>query len=68
MPLNKELLAILACPKCRGTLKLLENEEGLACKACAVIYPVRDEIPVLLIEEAIALAQWEQGTRSVSKK
>lgn len=64
MPLNKELLEILACPKCRGTLTVVDGEQGLKCEACAVVYPVRDEIPVMLIEEAVPVAAWESGTRS----
>ena len=53
MALNRELLHILACPKCKGSLELLGAEEGLKCAACAVVYPIRDEIPVMLIEEAV---------------
>lgn len=63
MPLNKELLNILACPKCKGALNLLDKEEGLACDACSVVYPIREEIPVMLIEEAIATDAWNDGVR-----
>jgi uncharacterized protein YbaR (Trm112 family) len=63
MPLNKELLDILACPKCKGGLELLPREEGLKCAACAVVYPIRDEIPVMLIDEAVPVDKWEQGVR-----
>ncbi len=54
MPLHPELLKILACPKCKGNLNLLGQEEGLECPACQVVYPIRQEIPVMLMEEAIA--------------
>jgi uncharacterized protein len=52
MPIPKELLAILACPACKKPLHLLPNDSGLKCDACKRIYPVRDGIPVLLVEEA----------------
>jgi uncharacterized protein YbaR (Trm112 family) len=63
MALNKELLQILACPKCKGNLELIGQEEGLKCAACGVVYPVREEIPVMLIDEAIAVEKWDQGVR-----
>ena len=63
MPLNKELLQILACPKCKGGLEPLPQEEGLKCAACGLVYPVRDEIPVTLIDEAIPVDKWDQGVR-----
>jgi uncharacterized protein YbaR (Trm112 family) len=63
MALNKELLNILACPKCKGELELLAREEGLKCAACGVVYPVREEIPVMLIDEAIPSGEWEKGVR-----
>ncbi len=52
MPINKELLDILACPKCKGDIFLNENEDGLICKECKLLYPIKDEIPVMLIDEA----------------
>lgn len=63
MALNKELLQILACPKCKGDLELLPKEEGLKCAACEVVYPVREEIPVMLIDEAVPVEKWDQGVR-----
>jgi len=50
MELAKELLEILACPKCKGPL--LEAANALVCPACRLKYPVREGIPVLLVEEA----------------
>ncbi len=64
--MDTALLAILACPKCRASLELLtENDAdaGLACAACSVVYPIRDEIPVLLIDEALARPDWDAGKR-----
>jgi len=54
MPLDQKLLEILACPKCKGELeyKCSQKEESLICYKCRLIYPVRDGIPVMLIEEA----------------
>jgi uncharacterized protein YbaR (Trm112 family) len=53
MALSKELLDILACPKCKGEIFLNETQDGLICKACRLLYPIRDDIPVMLIEEAL---------------
>jgi len=56
MDLHKDLLEILACPRCRGRLEVMGTPlEGLCCRACAVVYPVRDGIPVMLLEEALPL-------------
>ena len=52
MAIEKDLLEILACPKCKGGLRLTEKGDGLVCDACALKYPVRDDIPVMLIDEA----------------
>lgn len=55
MPDFKELIEILACPKCKGELQLKADDSGLICAACKVLYPIRDEIPILLVEEAVPL-------------
>ena len=52
MPIPKELLAILVCPVCKKPVHLLADQSGLKCDACKRIYPVRDDIPVMLPEEA----------------
>ncbi len=52
MGIKKELLEILACPKCKGDLFLTEKEDGLVCKNCKLLYEIRDDIPIMLIEEA----------------
>jgi len=57
MGIDKDLLDILVCPKCKGDLNLTKNEDGLVCKECYVKYPIQDDIPILLIDEAIALNQ-----------
>ncbi|MEJ2568111.1 MAG: Trm112 family protein [candidate division WOR-3 bacterium] len=50
--INKELLDILVCPKCKGELKLDEEKIRLICNECKLAYPIKDDIPVMLIEEA----------------
>lgn len=56
MNLTPQLLDIIACPKCKGPLLLTPERDALQCRPCALSYPVRDEIPVLLIDEATPLA------------
>jgi uncharacterized protein YbaR (Trm112 family) len=51
---SEELLQILACPKCKGKVELVENGTALQCEACRLRYPIVDGIPVMLIEEAKA--------------
>ncbi|MGH2695600.1 MAG: Trm112 family protein [Actinomycetota bacterium] len=54
MALDKELLDILACPNCRGDVEYREQEELVVCIGrCGYRYPVRDDFPVLLVDEAI---------------
>ena len=49
----KDVLDILACPECKSPVKLLPDESGLKCVSCRRMYPIRDGIPVMLVEEAI---------------
>jgi uncharacterized protein YbaR (Trm112 family) len=55
MPLDPKLLEIIACPKCKGRLELKPDESALLCRACRLAYPVVDEIPNLIKEEALPL-------------
>ncbi|MGH7788841.1 MAG: Trm112 family protein [Candidatus Binatia bacterium] len=55
MAISKELLDILACPKCKGDVQLTEAKDGLACSSCRLIYPIKDDIPVMLIDEALPM-------------
>jgi uncharacterized protein YbaR (Trm112 family) len=55
MPIDKELLDILACPKCKGDIYLTQDGNGLICKACKLMYEIKDDIPIMLIDEAIKL-------------
>ena len=52
MSLSPQLLEILVCPKCKGPLDYRENDSALLCHHCTLRYAVRDDIPVMLIEEA----------------
>lgn len=52
MALDKELLEILACPKCKGDLIYKEEEQVLECPACRLRYAIKDDIPIMLIDEA----------------
>ncbi len=55
MAINQELLEILACPKCKGDVHLTDQQDGLVCKTCKLMYPIKDDIPVMLIDEAIPI-------------
>lgn len=52
MTIDQQLLDILACPKCKEDIKLTADEKGLKCIKCFRVYPIKDDIPVMLIEEA----------------
>ena len=52
MSISKELLEILACPLCKEEVRLKEDGSGLKCVKCHRVYPIRDDIPVMLVEEA----------------
>jgi len=52
MSINKDLLEILVCPKCKGDIYLNENQDGLICDKCKLMYEIRDDIPIMLIDEA----------------
>ena len=53
MAINPELLEILACPVCKTEVLLTADGNGLRCGACSRVYPIRDDIPVMLIDEAV---------------
>ena len=55
MTLPPQLLAILVCPRCKGPLEHREASSELVCPACRLRYPVRDGIPIMLIDEATPL-------------
>lgn len=51
--MDDELLEILACPKCKGELRLTPDESELRCELCRLSYRIDDGIPILLLEEAL---------------
>lgn len=52
MGISPDLLEILACPQCKGEIRLREDGAAILCATCRLAYPVRDDIPVMLIDEA----------------
>lgn len=53
--LKRELLEILVCPKCKGELEYDRTKEELLCHKCRLAYPVKDDIPIMLVGEARTL-------------
>lgn len=60
MAVKKELLEILACPKCKGDIFLTENEDGLVCTSCNLLYEIKEDIPIMLIDEA---KEWDGSVK-----
>jgi uncharacterized protein len=56
MTISQQLLDILACPQCKGELKLNEHSNGLICEHCKLMYEIKDDIPIMLIEKAKKLS------------
>jgi uncharacterized protein len=52
MAISQDLLEILVCPLCKATVELTPGGTGLRCVECHRVYPIRDDIPVMLIDEA----------------
>ena len=52
MAVDPELLEILACPNCKTPVVLVDDGAGLKCQECHRVYPIKDDIPVMLIDEA----------------
>ena len=52
MAISEDLLEILACPACKAKVELKPDGSGLKCVVCRRVYPIRDDIPVMLIDEA----------------
>ncbi|MBM9536059.1 Trm112 family protein [Desulfobulbus alkaliphilus] len=50
--IKKELLEILACPQCKGSVTLNKELSGIVCSDCRLLYEIRDGIPIMLIDEA----------------
>jgi uncharacterized protein len=52
MAISKELLEILVCPVCKEPVHLKADQSGLKCEKCHRVYPIKDDIPVMLVDEA----------------
>lgn len=59
--IDKELLNILVCPKCKGNIKLYSNEEYIICGKCNLAYPIDEDIPIMLIDKAIKVEDIDNG-------
>lgn len=57
MSISKELLEKLACPKCHEPVELVNDGAGLACRRCSLLYEIRDDIPVMIVELASPLSR-----------
>jgi uncharacterized protein len=52
MAVSRELLDILVCPLCKTPVKITPDQQGLKCSTCRRVYPIRTDIPVMLVDEA----------------
>ncbi len=52
MAVSQQLLDILVCPKCKGDIRLNEDNTGLICDRCRLVYEIREDIPIMLIDQA----------------
>jgi uncharacterized protein len=57
MAISKELLDIIACPKCKGDIYLNKTNDGLICDHCKLLYEIKEDIPIMLIDEAKPIAE-----------
>ncbi len=57
MAISQELLDIIACPKCKGSLDLKEDRSAFICPSCRLVYRIEDDIPIMLIDEADPLEE-----------
>ena len=56
MSVSPQLLALLVCPRCKGALEHRPSDPSLVCGVCRLRYPIRDDIPIMLVDEAEPLA------------
>ncbi|HEV7681737.1 MAG TPA: Trm112 family protein [Pyrinomonadaceae bacterium] len=64
MAISQDLLEILACPACKGRVELSADGNGLKCVDCHRLYPIRDDIPVMLVDEATIEDESENRSKS----
>ncbi len=53
LPISRELIDILACPACKSEVALISDGSGVRCDSCRLVYPIKEGIPVMLIDEAV---------------
>lgn len=58
--LEKALLDILVCPACKGELSTTPEKDGLICEPCQIVFPIKDGIPVMLMDEAVSIENWQR--------
>jgi len=58
--IKKELLEILACPQCKGPVELNRDQSGIICRNCRLLFAIREDIPIMLIDEAKPLEEAPQ--------
>lgn len=63
MALQPDLLAILVCPVSKAPLALSHDGQHLVCRTSELVYRIIDDIPVMLADDALPLAEWEAGRR-----
>jgi uncharacterized protein len=63
MPISQDLLEILACPACKAKVELKPDGSALKCVECRRVYPIRDDIPVMLVDEAKIEDEIETGAK-----
>jgi uncharacterized protein YbaR (Trm112 family) len=59
--MDQQLLAILVCPRCQGKLSLSPQHNELWCRTDRLAYPIREQIPVMLVDDARHLSEGEAG-------
>lgn len=64
MAISKELLDILACPACKEQVILTSDGQGLKCPKCRRVYPIRNDIPIMLIGESKVVDSDPTGERT----
>ncbi|MDY6820078.1 MAG: Trm112 family protein [Deferribacterota bacterium] len=52
MAISNDLLEILVCPKCKGKIRLSKNKDYVVCEKCKLLYEIKEDIPIMLIDEA----------------
>jgi len=65
MSINMVLLEILCCPACRAKVELKSDGSSLKCVNCHRVYPIRDDIPIMLVDEAVIEDESDQEKKSV---